>query len=194
MRKLQLTVLLAVVGGVVALSAGVAAAAKPSAANDTVKTNVDTRVVIDVLANDHATGGEQLDPSSLNINAFPNQGNLAVTPDAKLAYTPTAGFVGVDTFSYLVCSKQTPADCATATVNVTVGDPNATTTTVPVPITAAAAPPPAPAPAPTVSDSALPRTGSASGLLAGIGFGLCLLGLALTRRHAPRWRDADGRP
>lgn len=113
MRKLQLTVLLAVVGGVVALSAGVAAAAKPSAANDTVKTNVDTRVVIDVLANDHATGGEQLDPSSLNINAFPNQGNLAVTPDAKLAYTPTAGFVGVDTFSYLVCSKQTPADCAT---------------------------------------------------------------------------------
>jgi hypothetical protein len=195
MRKLQLTVLLAVVGSVLALSAGIAAAAKPSAANDTVKTNVNTRVVIDVLANDHATGGEQLDPTSLNINAFPNVGNLEVTPDEKLAYTPAPGFVGVDPFSYLVCSKQSPTDCAIATVNVTVGNPNATTTTtVPVTVAAAPPPPPAPAPAPTVNDSALPRTGSASALLAIIGAALCVLGFALTRWRAPRWRDAGGRP
>ena len=69
MRKLQFPVLLALVGGVIALSAGSAAAATPSAANDTVKTDANARIIIDVLANDHATGGEQLDPSSLNINA-----------------------------------------------------------------------------------------------------------------------------
>lgn len=177
MRKLQLPVSLAVVGGVLALSAGVAAAAMPSAAPDTAKTKPNTRVVIDVLANDHATGGEQLDPSSLNINEFPSNGNLGVTGDSKLAYTPTAGFVGVDTFSYLVCSKGSPNDCATGTVNVTVGDPNATTTTTTVPV------PPAPAPpAPVATDSGLPRTGSASAVLALVGLALCAAGFAMSSR------------
>lgn len=183
MRKLKLPVLLAIVGGVLALSAGVAAAAKPSAAPDTVKTKPNTRVVIDVLANDHATGGEQLDPASLNINEFPNNGDLVLTSDGKLAYTPLAGFVGVDTFSYLVCSKGSPNDCATGTVNVTVGDPNATTTTtVPVPVPVAPAPPP-PAPvASAATDSGLPRTGSASVVLALLGLALCAAGFAMSSR------------
>jgi hypothetical protein len=177
MRKFQFAGFLAVVGGVLALTAGTAGAAVPVAGPDTAKTPQDTIVYVDVLANDRGAGGEAIDPSSLNINEFPNNGDLAVTTDAKLAYHPLAGFNGTDTFSYLVCSSVNVVDCATGTVTVAVGNPAATTTTttMPVPVTD-------PAPVTGSADPTLPRTGAATAVLAMLGFALCGVGLAMSRK------------
>ena len=51
---------------------------------------------------------------------------MVVNPDGTFSYTPLAGFVGIDTFTYTICDDDTPATCDTATVTVEVideGDP-----------------------------------------------------------------------
>jgi uncharacterized repeat protein (TIGR01451 family) len=90
-------------------------------------------VRIPLLAND-TDPNANLDPTSVTVVNQPAHGTVTIDPvTGEASYTPTAGFTGVDTFTYRVCDKGLVAAnsaeaplCRIATVTITV--PN----TVPV--------------------------------------------------------------
>ena len=90
-----------------------------SAADDTADTAPVTPVRIPVLANDTSATGQPL--GAPTVVAAPAGGTAAVDGQ-DIVYTPSAGFSGVDTFTYRVCDTSTPtAVCSTdATVSVRV--------------------------------------------------------------------------
>ncbi len=91
----------------------------PVIVDDAAATPVDTAVTVDVLANDSDADGDALDLRSVTGGG---QGTITVNADGTVTYTPNAGFVGTDTFTYVACD---PHDaCGTGTVTVTVGMPN----------------------------------------------------------------------
>ncbi len=78
----------------------------PFAVHDDADTFRNTSVLIDLLGNDFDSDGE-LDPTSVSILSPPNNGTA--TPDpvtGQVTYTPAPGFVGTDTFSYVVNDNQ----------------------------------------------------------------------------------------
>lgn len=95
----------------------------PIAQDDTASTE-GTAVQIDVLVND-SDPDANLDPSSLSVSceacAPAGAGSTAVGEDGRVVYTPDAGFVGVDSFTYQVCDLGSL--CATANVSVDVTEP-----------------------------------------------------------------------
>jgi len=95
--------------------------ADPLAVNDTATTYVETAVTIDVVANDSDLDGT-LDKTSVAIatGGDPAHGSVAIDPlTGKITYTPTAGYVGEDTFRYTV-QDNLGAVSNEATVTVTV--------------------------------------------------------------------------
>jgi large repetitive protein len=97
----------------------------PTAGDDLATTNEELPIRIDVLANDEdPEGREELDPSSVVVTMNPARGTTAVNPDGSITYNPSAGFTGVDAFTYRVCDTGTPRECDTARVNVTVNPVN----------------------------------------------------------------------
>ena len=98
----------------------------PVALNDVATTNEDTPVLINVLSNDSDLDGN-LVPSTVTITTPPINGSVSVDPvTGEVTYTPNANYNGADTFVYQVCDDGTPlpAQCATATVNVTINPVN----------------------------------------------------------------------
>ncbi len=86
---------------------------------DTASTVADTPVVVDVLANDD---GDNIDTSSVTNNGVlsPPSGSVAVNSSTgAITYTPIAGFIGIDSFEYIVCDVGGLL-CDTAKVIVTV--------------------------------------------------------------------------
>lgn len=92
------------------------------AIDDAVATTEDTPITIDVFVNDNdlPTLGTftTTDPTNgtvvINDNGTPNPSDDIVT------YTPTTGYVGVDTFTYSICDAL--GNCSTATVTIVVTD------------------------------------------------------------------------
>ncbi|MBI5279075.1 MAG: choice-of-anchor L domain-containing protein [Burkholderiales bacterium] len=85
----------------------------PLAGDDAAATLQDTAVTIAVLGNDDDASGLSLQDVGLAGN-----GSVSLNGDGTLAYTPDAGFSGIDTFSYVVVDAAGLA--STATVQVTV--------------------------------------------------------------------------
>ena len=103
----------------------------PQAVDDSAETTEGVAVLIDVLANDSDADGDALTVASVTQ---PTNGATAIQTDGSIAYTPTAGFTGEDSFSYTISDG---ADQATANVTVTVDerplaiyDPDTNTVTV----------------------------------------------------------------
>ena len=93
-----------------------------TAINDTVTTSFETEIIISVLNNDI---GNVLDTSSVAISVPPNQGGtLSTGEDGIISYIPNNGFIGIDSFQYLVCYDYLPVNslCDLATVYVSVGN------------------------------------------------------------------------
>ncbi|MEM8629764.1 MAG: Ig-like domain-containing protein [Pseudomonadota bacterium] len=94
----------------------------PVAADDAVTTPVDTAVLVDVTANDLDADG---DPFSITSVGTPSNGTAVIddagTPgdmtDDRILYTPSAGFVGDDSFSYTIAGDD-GSDSGTVTVSV----------------------------------------------------------------------------
>lgn len=94
----------------------------PVVLNDTVSTTEDIPVVIDVLSNDNDVDGSLVTFTVTSVSA-PSDGSLTVDPlTGAITYTPDPGFVGVDSFTYLVCDDgfPTPSICEEATVIILV--------------------------------------------------------------------------
>ena len=87
----------------------------PVALDDTAAVVAGGSVDIPVEANDVGTVGPPQDLTQ------PANGTAQVT--ASITYTPNAGFVGTDTFTYTICSTVDTDVCATATVTVVVTAP-----------------------------------------------------------------------
>ncbi|HEY9080489.1 beta strand repeat-containing protein [Magnetovibrio sp.] len=88
----------------------------PVANNDTSSTYLDIPVTIDVLAND-----TDADNDTLTVSGKTNGTNGTVSIAANgssVTYTPTAGYVGQDTFTYTVTDPGGKTNTATVTVNV----------------------------------------------------------------------------
>jgi uncharacterized repeat protein (TIGR01451 family) len=86
----------------------------PLATDDAAATRTGVPVTIDVAANDAG-----IDPATIAVSP-PANGTATANGDGTVTYTSTAGFVGVDTFTYQVCAANQPQLCATATVTLTV--------------------------------------------------------------------------
>ena len=87
----------------------------PVATDDTATTQEDASVFIDVLENDDDPDG---DPLFISDFSDPANGSVAVDGNG-LRYTPDAGFVGTDTFTYDAADGRGGFDTATVTVTVT---------------------------------------------------------------------------
>jgi regulation of enolase protein 1 (concanavalin A-like superfamily) len=87
-----------------------------------VSTLVDVPVAVDVLANDGDSDGS-LVPSSVAVVDAAVSGSVAVDPGSGVVtYSPDAGFVGSDSFTYTV-DDDDGATSNVASVSVTVGSP-----------------------------------------------------------------------
>ncbi len=87
------------------------------ASNDTVTVSRNSvQNTIDVLANDFALPGEQLEIVSTSGSSA--GGIVQVSSDNKILYTPPAGFIGQDTFEYTMRNAAGETDTATVVVNV----------------------------------------------------------------------------
>lgn len=75
----------------------------------------DTPMVIDVLANDSDPDGDTLTISDL---AQALNGQIAITLDNKILYTPNNGFLGADSFGYTVTDGQGTFGSASVSLNV----------------------------------------------------------------------------
>ena len=92
--------------------------------NDTVSVNEDATLIgTTVLVNDGDDDG-----STLIVNTNPtvdvSNGTLTINSDGTFEYIPDANFNGTDTFTYEVCNNETPQECTTATVIITVNPVN----------------------------------------------------------------------
>ena len=70
-----------------------------------------------VLNNDNSVADNTLVASLLDT---PGNGTVDLRSDGTYTYTPDAGFVGSDSFTYQTCDSGFPSACATATVTVVV--------------------------------------------------------------------------
>ncbi len=96
----------------------------PVAHDDTAKTTENAPVSIDELANDAVGAGASLDPASVKIAAAAAHGTTSIDPTTgKITYTPAAGYVGPDSFTYTV-SDNLGATSNAATVSIAVGEGN----------------------------------------------------------------------
>jgi myo-inositol-hexaphosphate 3-phosphohydrolase len=93
----------------------------PVAGDDAAATSKNTAVRVFVLANDSDPDGDQLSLGGIAI--APTHGTATTNLDGTITYTPTADFVGADSFVYMVNDGHGGAD--DASVNVTITDTSA---------------------------------------------------------------------
>ena len=92
----------------------------PDAADDQATTPKDTAITVDVLANDSDVPADPL--TILSVGA-PAHGTAAATANEQILYTPSAGYVGADSFVYTVGDDDSGAGVASVKITVTGGTP-----------------------------------------------------------------------
>ncbi len=93
---------------------------KPVAVDDAVTTIEEEELVLrDLLSNDTVITGARI--TSFDASST-NNGTIEDNRNGTFSYTPVAGFVGEDTFTYTLCDNDSTPDCSTATVTITVTD------------------------------------------------------------------------
>ena len=90
------------------------------AVNDNFTSTEDTEFIIEnLLLNDTVLDNARI----TSFDSTTSEGGTIVdNRNDTYTYTPVDDFVGQDTFTYTICDRDTPADCSTATVTITVED------------------------------------------------------------------------
>lgn len=87
-------------------------------ANDDMEvTEPEELVVIDIQNND-AGYLSTVDPQSVVITVYPENGTVEVNSDGTISYTPNPGFTGEDVFTYSVCALEYAGTCDDAIVTI----------------------------------------------------------------------------
>jgi outer membrane protein OmpA-like peptidoglycan-associated protein len=103
-------------GGTATANVTVTVSGRPPIANpDSATTRTGTPVTINVLANDSDPEGDALSVSAVGTAAH---GTVTINANGSVTYTPAAGYVGSDTFTYTL--RDATGATATGTVSVTV--------------------------------------------------------------------------
>ncbi|MBK7957866.1 MAG: hypothetical protein IPK03_06890 [Bacteroidetes bacterium] len=90
----------------------------PVANTDYARLLQDSSIVINVRANDRCQNGPGCRLSTPSVVTSPSHGSYNPTTGV---YTPSSGYVGVDSFRYAVCDNQSPvAKCDSEWVYITV--------------------------------------------------------------------------
>jgi gliding motility-associated-like protein len=92
---------------------------QPIANKDSVFTNPDTEITIDVQANDVDLDGKGL--VTTEINDAPNHGTAVVVNADSIIYTPLPGYIGFDTLTYTICELGVAGLCDDTIVIINVG-------------------------------------------------------------------------
>ncbi len=104
----------------VTITVGAAVNTPPFAADDSFTVAQESALIVDapgLLAND---GDDDGDPINVSDNTKPANGTLiGPLTDGSFTYTPFAGFVGTDSFTYAVFDGSEDSDVATVTIQVT---------------------------------------------------------------------------
>ncbi len=87
----------------------------PIAQDDSVDTDEDTAVTVDVLANDSDVDGDDL---SVSITSEPSNGSASVETSNKITYTPDDDYNGSDSLEYTVDDGNGGTDTATLTIQI----------------------------------------------------------------------------
>lgn len=106
---------------------------RPVANVDFATTPFNTAVTLATLANDGCVRvtGCDLAESSVVVSVAPQHGSTTVDLlTGDIEYTPTSGYVGIDTLTYTVCVTGDLSNCATAKQIITVNAPTALNSTV----------------------------------------------------------------
>lgn len=93
----------------------------PEAADDevTLSVNSGASILDDILEND-----KLLDDAEISsVNSEGTKGTVTLNSEGQISFTPKAGFVGEDFFSYTICDDDAEATCVSATVTVIVIEP-----------------------------------------------------------------------
>jgi uncharacterized repeat protein (TIGR01451 family) len=86
---------------------------------ETVSTTVGTPINTPILTNDTRNGVPVvLSDVNLTIQTAPTKGTTVVNPDGTIRYTPNAGAMGTDIYTYKICDKVQTAVCSTAMVTI----------------------------------------------------------------------------
>ncbi len=88
----------------------------PLAINDTVSTNVNTPVMVNVLKNDR---GLEDGFGSLTVYENPQFGSVQVNANRTITYTPTYMFMGTEEFYYMIADVDGDLSIAKVVVNIT---------------------------------------------------------------------------
>jgi len=90
----------------------------PVASDDTVVIEIGTseEVITKLLDNDDLTD----DATISSIDDSASNATIVLNNDGTVTYTPPAGFMGEDTFTYTICDDDADASCSTATVTVNI--------------------------------------------------------------------------
>jgi hypothetical protein len=89
----------------------------PSAADDTFTTSVDRPATVSVLGNDSDPDGDAL---TVTGTSAPGNGTVVVNANSSITYTPAAGYVGTDSFTYTISDGR--GGVGGASVSVTVSE------------------------------------------------------------------------
>jgi len=105
----------------VTISVGAAGNTPPVAVNDSYTTSEDTALNVPapgVLGNDTDANG---DPLTAVLVSGPASGTLTLNANGSFVYTPNAGFVGADSFTYQAADASSLSNVATVTIQVLSG-------------------------------------------------------------------------
>jgi len=93
---------------------------KPVAVNDNFNAVEDSSFIVeDLLLNDTVVDNARITAFE---NTGANGGSIIDNRNGTYTYTPPAGFVGTDTFSYTLCDDDATPNCSTATVSIAISD------------------------------------------------------------------------
>lgn len=88
----------------------------PVAKNDTFTFTKNLSVILPILSNDSDPDG---DPLTLTLLQGPQHGTANVNASNQVNYSPNSGYIGVDSFTYIVCDNNNTCDTAFVLLNIT---------------------------------------------------------------------------
>jgi len=83
----------------------------------------DLPLTASLVSNDSDPDGDLITINTTPVTT-PTNGLLLINLDGTFTYTPTAGFYGVETFSYQICDSGIPQDCDIVPVTITIIEGN----------------------------------------------------------------------